>query len=627
MMRFIGNIRRELVNCGIRRNVLVGSITNKRYSTKITTDIENDIIKKLVNMDSKNISYGIKKCVKNCFINKKMFNIYTDLVKKHSNNFEFQDVVLILQSYALCKERNFQVYSILSNRTLYIFKENKIEYNKLTYDNIYRYILASNNLNYTDYELMTIFLKIIKKNLNIFGMKKISNILHALVKLKIIDDELLDLCYFYILEHFDEMKYNYINHILSAYSKKTNIAYSELYYKLIKYVYENIKLMDSISIYNTVIQIKNILDVLKRDKIYQAYFTNDNYAYDLDKNIPTKIGRTKDRQGMERVDKKNDTHTNDTEYLESVLSKDNEKQKGEGNDDFCYINDEAKKTEEDKKKNNCEDYNKKVLNNIVPLLFYKVNSCLAFLSLNQLIKLLCAYKELNYFNYVYIYKRLLHFLLSKVKTSKINFEERILILEFFTALPYVDNNMEEIINLVIDNIENVLIFDYFYLCRLLTCCKHLQIHSDNILSKIDLLIFKNKKKFEDYTNLNDLQLFLQFYNKNYQEWEEMIKFLNSLVEEKKNTNKIEQEDNTNSNIASLPINNEIQKVITYKYNKVEKRFNEDTLNVIDHTKSIVSPEKEISTDNPSDANPPENKSDISKNISQYLYFNLINEKK
>ncbi|CAD2112282.1 conserved Plasmodium protein, unknown function [Plasmodium vinckei petteri] len=627
MMRFIGNIRRELVNYGIRRNGLIGSITNKRYSTKITTDIENDIIKKLANMDSKNISYGIKKCVKNCFINKKMFNIYTDLVKKHSNNFEFQDVVLVLQSYALCKERNFQVYSILSNRALYIFKENKIEYNKLTYDNIYRYILASNNLNYTDYELMTIFLKIIKKNLNIFGMKKISNILHALVKLKIIDDELLDLCYFYILEHFDEMKYNYINHILSAYSKKTNIAYSELYYKLIKYVYENIKLMDSISIYNTVIQIKNILDVLKRDKVYQAYFTNDNYVHDLGKNIPTKIGRTKDRPGMERVDKKNDTHTNDTEYLESVLSKDNEKQKGEGYDDFCYINDEAKKTEEDKKKNNCEDYNKKVLNNIVPLLFYKVNSCLAFLSLNQLIKLLCAYKELNYFNYIYIYKRLLHFLLSKVKTSKINFEERILILEFFTVLPYVDNNMEEIINLVIDNIENVLIFDYFYLCRLLTCCKHLQIHSDNILSKIDLLIFKNKKKFEDYTNLNDLQLFLQFYNKNYQEWEEMIKFLNSLVEEKKNTNKIEQEDNTNSNIASLPINNEIQKVITYKYNKIEKRFNEDTLNVIDHTKSIVSPEKEISTDNPSDTNPPENKSDISKNISQYLYFNLINEKK
>ncbi|CAD2086778.1 conserved Plasmodium protein, unknown function [Plasmodium vinckei brucechwatti] len=627
MMQFIRNIRREFVICGMGRNGLVGSITNKRYSTKITTDIENDIIKNLVNMDSKNISYGIKKCVKNCFINKKMFNIYTDLVKKHSSNFEFQDIVLILQSYALCKERNFQVYSILSNRALYIFKENKIEYNKLTYDNIYRYILASNNLNYTDYELMTIFLKIIKKNLNIFGMKKISNILHALVKLKIIDDELLDICYFYILEHFDEMKYNYINHILSAYSKKTNIAYSELYYKLIKYVYENIKLMDSISIYNTVIQIKNILDVLKRDKIYQAYFPNDNYANDLGKNILTKIDRTKDRPGVERVDKKNDTHTNDTEYLESVLSKDNEKQKGEGNDNFCYINDEAKKMEEDKKKNNCEDYNKKVLNNIVPLLFYKVNSCLAFLSLNQLIKLLCAYKELNYFNYVYIYNRLLHFLLSKVKTSKINFEERILILEFFTVLPYVDNNMEEIINLVIDNIENVLIFDYVYLCRLLACCKHLQIHNDNILSKIDLLIFKNKKKFENYTNLNDLQLFLQFYNKNYQEWEETVKFLNSLVEEKKNTNKIEQEDNTNSNIASLPINNEIQKVITYKYNKIEKRFNEDTLNVIDHTKSIMSPEKEISTDNPSDANSPKNKDDISKNISQYLYFNLMNEKK
>ncbi|KEG01178.1 hypothetical protein YYE_03766 [Plasmodium vinckei vinckei] len=626
-MRFIGSIRRELMYWGAGRNGLVEPITKKRYSTKITTDIENDVIKKLVNMDSKNISYGIKKCVKNCFINKKMFNIYTDLVKKHSNNFEFQDVVVVLQSYALCKERNFQVYSILSNRTLYIFKENKIEYNKLTYDNIYRYILASNNLNYTDYELMTIFLKIIKNNLNIFGMKKISNILHALVKLKIIDDDLLDLCYFYILEHFDEMKYNYINHILSAYSKKTNIAYSELYYKLIKYVYENIKLMDSISIYNTVIQIKNILDVLKRDKVYQVYFSNDNYAYDLSKNVSANIGRTKDGPGVERADKKNDTHTNDSKYLESVLSKDNEKQKGEENDNFCYINDEGKKTEEEKKKNNCEDYNKKVLNNIVPLLFYKVNSCLAFLSLNQLIKLLCAYKELNYFNYVYIYKRLLNFLLSKVKTSKINLEERILILEFFTVLPYVDNNMEEIINLVIDNIENVLIFDYFYLCRLLACCKQLQIHSDNILSKIDLLIFKNKKKFENYTNLNDLQLFLQFYNKNYQEWEEMVKFLNSIVEEKKNTNKIEQEDNTNSNITSLPINNEIQKVITYKYNKVEKCFNENTLNIIDDTKSLVSPEKEISTDNPYDANSPKNKSNISKNISQYLYFNLINEKK
>ncbi|SCL99891.1 conserved Plasmodium protein, unknown function [Plasmodium chabaudi chabaudi] len=619
MMRLMGHIRRELANCGMGKNGFVGPITNKRYSTKITTDIENDVIKKLVNMDSKNISYGIKKYVKNCFINKKMFNIYTDLVKKHSSNFEFQDVVLILQSYALCKERNFQVYSILSNRALYIFKENKIEYNKLTYDNIYRYILASNNLNYTDYELMTIFLKIIKNNLNIFGMKKISNILHALVKLKIIDDELLDLCYFYMLKHFDEMKYNYINHILSAYSKKTNVAYSELYYKLIKYVYENIKLMDSISIYNTVIQIKTILDVLKRDKIYQAYFANDNYEYDL--------GKAKDRPGIERGDNKTDTHTNDTNYSESDLSKDNEKKQGEETDDFCYINNETKKAEEDKKKNNCEDYNKKILNNIVPLLFYKVNSCLAFLSLNQLIKLLCAYKELNYFNYVYIYKRLLHFLLSKVKTSKINFEERILILEFFTVLPYVDNNMEEIINLVIDTIENVLVFDYFYLCRLLTCCKHLQIHNDNILSKIDLLIFKNKKKFENYTNLNDLQLFLQFYNKNYQEWEEMIKFLNSLVEEKKNTNRIEQEDNTNSNIPSLPINNEIQKVITYKYNKIEKRFNEDTINVIDHTKSLLSPEKEISTDDPSDGSLPKNKNDISKNISQYLYFNLINEKK
>lgn len=187
--------------------------------------------------------------------------------------------------------------------------------------------------------------------------------------------------------------------------------------------------------------------------------------------------------------------------------------------------------------------------------------------------------------------------------------------------------MEEIINLVIDNIETILVFDYFYLCRLLVCCKHLQIHNDNILSKIDLLIFKNKKKFENYTNLNDLELFLQFYNKNYQEWEEMVKFLNSLVEEKKNTNKIEQENNINSNISSLPINNEIQKVITYKYNKIEKRFNEDTINVIDHTKSLVSQEKENPTNNFSDDNSTKNKNDISKNISQYLYFNLINEKK
>ncbi|SBT00841.1 conserved Plasmodium protein, unknown function [Plasmodium malariae] len=692
------------------------------FSTKTAIDVENNIIKKLKNMDGKNISYGIKKSVKYGFINKRMFDIYNELVKKYHSNFNLSDLVLILQSYALCKERNFEIYSTITNRALYLFKGELIKYDSSTFDNIYKYILASNQLNYTDYELITIFLKIIKKNLEYYGMKKICNMLHALSKLKINDEELLQLSSIYILENFDKMKINFVNHLVSAYCKKTNKNFSELCFKLIKYIYENIKFMDSISIYNTVIQIKHIIEKVKEDKRYSTYLFDERIEQVIGGNTSNERSQScrsvshcnnnsgnigsSDNSGSNssgsnssgnnssgsnssgsnssgnnisgsnisgsnisgsNISGSNINGSKSSGYNNSGNSVSGDRQKcqmgepraeinensflysgtngaeisaqnggkehivyGVNLEDKCYLNGNNKSCSE---VNNDTHRNKNIVKNMIPLLFSKVNSCLAFLSLKQLVKLLQAYRDLNYFNYQFIYKRLLHFLFCKLQTNKTNVEDCILILEFFTILPYVDKNMEGVINIVMENLEKDLVFNYSHMYRLLSCCKQLEIYNDNILSKMDCLIFKNKKKFEKYSTSKDLNLFLHFYNKNLQEWEEMLTFLNILLERKEKELKENINDEHVSSFATLVgenernisgIQNAEKKVIIYKYNKMQKCFNENEKSVYDknNTEEGTTPLLEDYYSSSSLSNT----KGVNENITNYLYINLIKDK-
>ncbi|SBS81384.1 conserved Plasmodium protein, unknown function [Plasmodium ovale] len=579
-----------------------------RYFTNRTSfDIENSIMTKLQNMSSERISYGIKKSVKYGFISKRMFDLYGELVKRYHTSFHLSDVILILQSYALCKERNFEIYTLLSNRTLCMFKENKITVDIETLDYIYKFILASNKLNFSDYELMTIFLKEIKKNVTYYGLKEISNLLHALVKLKCIDDELLGIANTYILHNFHNMKCNYVNHLISAYSKKSNNTYAELCFKLVKYVYENAKSMDSISIYNTLIQMNAILEKIRNDEAFRIYF--------LEGNMQTMLT-------LPNVDNYGRSHSGSNDYRSN-------------DEELCYLGGEEKHTEG----RDYHNYNGKVLKNIVPLLFSRVNSCLAFLSLKQLIKLICAYKELNYFNYTFIYKRMLHFLLCKIQTSKININEAILILEFFTLLPYIDNNMDEIIQIVTQHLGKNIVFNYSHICRLLSCCKSLQIYNDNVLSRIEDLIYKNKKSFENECNLDDFPIFLHFYNRNEEEWGEIIRFLGSLMRKKTvmgeavGTNgqgiASQNEEDNNRDLLSPSCKAE-RRVIVYKYNKADGRISEKEVNLeegaattataIEGYDGAAAFEGKISPEE-------KNATEVSKRISAYLYFNLEGEKK
>ncbi|CRG97201.1 conserved Plasmodium protein, unknown function [Plasmodium gallinaceum] len=611
-------LKKYLVSNLNKKDKVCKLILRRKISSKTYADVESNLIKKLKDMNSENICNGIKKSVKNGFINKNMFEIYNNMVKKHLNNFNFSDIVLILQSYALCKERNFEIYSILSNRSLYIFKENKIKYESLTYDNIYKYIIASNKLNFTDFELMVIFLKQVKKNLDYYGIKKISKILHALSKLKINDEELLEISSNYILQNFDQIKSNYINHLISAYTKSNN-NYSELCLKLIKYIYENINSFDSISIYNILIQIKYIINKIKSDKNYSIYFSEENILNydkidDLNKyrtmNSTNEYIYSEKKNNTQNHDINNDININDNI---TTLNKEEYGIYKKELEEICFLNG-------DNKDENNVNYYKKILKSIIHLLFSKVNSCLAFLSLKQIIKLLCSYKDLNYFNYIFIYKRLLHFLFSKIQSNKINLEESILILEFFVILPYVDNNMEQIINIIIQNLEKNIIFNYSYIYRLLLCFKNLNIHNDNILSKIDCFIFKNKKNFEKNCNFEELNLFMYFYNKNAEEWGEMVKYLNFLKDKKGNTKENTNEENNqvDHTINKIDINKVDKKLIIYKYNKIEKCFNENEKSLNDDNDPKNNSEKNSSSIN--------NK-DISKSISNYLHFNLVNYKK
>ncbi|EWC76369.1 hypothetical protein C923_02966 [Plasmodium falciparum UGT5.1] len=686
------------------------SIRKNFFSTMLynTSELQNNMMKNLENMNGLNISYGIKKSVKYGYVNKKMFEHYNNLIKKFYCNFTFEDIILILQSYALCKERNFEVYSLLSNKLLVIFKDmNEQEYNQQVYDNIYKYILASQQLNYSDYEIITMFLKIIKNNLHIYGLKKISIILHSLTKLKIYDQQLLDTSSIYIVNNFEHMKCNYVSHIISAYSKQINIKFLQLYKKLLQYIYENIKYMDSLSIYNTLIQIKPIIQTV--DTNYMSlYKTQDDYCTlqnfknksyssspednlfqkkkknDYDKhNIYNESSNVCDKYIKEVLQNNCNSYNNNNTYdhsnvknVHTYQSKEtyphtiplvdtyekhtkctttnninNDKQQKKNdennvnisfnsskhisNDEYCHLNDTLKINNINKEQNNLNlKKEKKILQNIIPLLFSKVNNCLAFLSFKQLVKLACTYKELNYFNYIYIYKRLLPYLANKIQKNKISFEECVLLLECFTVLPYIDNNIDEIINIILTNLETVITFHYNYLCRILQCFQHLTIYNDNILSKIDCIIFKNKKAFERYCNLKDLQLFLHFYEKNSDEWQEMINYLKQLIEQNNNhilqseENSIQQDthqhDSTNNTMSNMNIYNMDKKLIIYKYNKVQKCFNEKEKNIYEAHTNVHDDKKDEMDGTPVHM---ENSNDVRKKVSDYIYFNTINEQK
>ncbi|SBT32647.1 conserved Plasmodium protein, unknown function [Plasmodium ovale wallikeri] len=644
---FISRIDFPLVKCD--------NLWDCRYFTSRTSlDIENSIMTKLQNMSSERISYGIKKSVKYGFISKRMFDLYGELVKKYHTSFRLSDVILILQSYALCKERNFEVYTLLSNRTLCMFKEKQkmlgeeasgeealdVEApGEEALDYIYKFILASNKLNFSDYELMTIFMKEIKKNVTYYGLKKISNLLHALVKLKCIDDELLGIANRYILLNFHNMKCNYVNHFISAYSKKSNNTYAELCFKLVKYIYENAKSMDSISIYNTLIQMSAILEKIRHDEAFRIYFSEGNMQTMLTPPNVENCGRS--HCGGD--DYRSSDYRRSDDYPRSDYHRSDDYPRSDG--EWCYLGGEETHTEE----RDCHKYNGKVLKNIVPLLFSRVNSCLAFLSLKQLIKLICAYKELNYFNYTFIYKRLLHFLLCKMQTTKININEAILILEFFTLLPYIDNNMDEIIQIVTQHLGKNIVFNYSHICRLLFSCKKLQIYNDNILSRVEDLIYKNKKSFENECNLDDFPIFLHFYNRNEEEWGEIIRFLDSLMRKKTAMGEAvgtngqgiaSQNEEGNNRDPLAPSCKAERRVIVYKYNKADGRISEEEVSVgggpATSTSAATSTATSTSTTGGHDGAvafegkifPEEkNATEVGKRISAYLYFNLEADKK
>ncbi|GAB65400.1 hypothetical protein PCYB_061320 [Plasmodium cynomolgi strain B] len=508
-------------------------------------DAESRIVEKMKNMQGERVSHAIKKSVKNGFISKRMFNVYNDLVKKHCREFTFADVVLTLQAYALSKERNFEVYSILSCRALRLFRgEAEVESKKRedaggrggetydassferggeTYDAssferggeryeassferggerygassferggetcetnggggipydperhkyIYRYIVASNQLNYSDYELMQLFVEEIKRHFHHYDMKRICMILHALSKLKISDVDLLDRACHHILKNFNQVRCNHINHLISAYSPKTSGGNHEvLLLRLVNYICANVKSMDSISVYNTLVQIGPILQRLSRSGDGSA---REEVA--VEGEMSNGMGEEVPRRGADDEQR---------EYCHLVKST-------HGEDPQAGANGGS-----NGRSNGGSSGRSNIVDRVVPLLFSRVNTCIAFLSLKQLVKLLCSYRELNYFNYTFVYKRLLLFLLSKLRTQhKALAGEYISILEYVTCLPYVDSNIEEIINIVTVNIPKVLPYNHEHLCRLLHCCKRLQICDDAILSRVDYLVIRNKRNFE-----------------------------------------------------------------------------------------------------------------------------------
>lgn len=611
------------MNCGNRMLLF----QKNGMSSRISTDIELNMTKKLRRLDISKISIGIKKSVKNGFVNKTMFDCYNDLIRTYQNHFNFRDIVLLLQSYALCKERNFEIYSLLSNRLLYLLKEKQVEYTPATYDHMYRYIIASNELNYSDFELLSKLLQMIKENLHCFEIKKIAKLVHAQSKLKIYDEELLEVCKSHILDNFEKVKASYINHLISGYSKSENKKnYSHLFYKLIQYIYHNVNSFDSISLYNILLNLKYIM------------------PYGTEQNSSNSWNDSKTGQSSERCKEGEEL------FLEVPTAKD-------VLEETCHLSSTEKKD-----KAHLDVQNKKIYENrfsmteLLHVLFTKVNSCLAFLSFHQLIKLLGAYKDLNYFNYFFIYKRLLHFLLAKAQSNKIKLEEGVLIFEFFCILPYINETVEQIINVVLENLEKNFVVEknsacnYSYICRLFVCFKKLNINCDAILSKLDCFIFKNKKNFEKYCTYEHLELFLSFF-KNAEEWAEIYAYLNSLkndmyAKERKILGEDAKEiietvvhrenvldnsmgsdmnnnmcNNANSNIDKN-MNNCVtlatvdKKLITYKYDKLEKRFRKQEIDLND-----VSMRKEITDKEMFDS-----KSDNVKQISNYLYFNWINEK-
>ncbi|GAW79891.1 hypothetical protein, conserved [Plasmodium gonderi] len=655
----------------MRYDVRTRLMKNRTHFTKTSVDVENRIIKNLKDMNGENISYGIKKSVKNGFINKRMFDLYNDLVKKYYKNFIFNDVVLILQSYALCKHRNFEIYSILSNRALHLFREygeqhreqhgeqhreqhreqhgeqhgeqhrerhgeqhreqhrvdstaNHNTYSSEKHDNIYRYIIASKELNYTDYELMHLFLKEIKKYFYHYDMKRICNILHALSKLKINDEELLEMAGAYILKNMDQIKSNHINHLISTYSKNarsnSSNTQTKLCFALVKYIHENIKSMDSISVYNILVQISPIikrLGGLGGGKEEEEEGSRPHECKHLERQDETLIGARANGQLALRQPNGLNINTSDREEKRKINSRGKKREYNADEEetlkeDYCYLD---KGKDHWVGEENVTNYNEKILKNIIPLLFSRVNTCLAFLSLNQLIKLLGAYKDLNYFHYTFVYKRLLHFLLSKLKTKhKVHAEEYIYILEFFTLLPYVDHNMEEIINITTENLQRVLLYNYEHMYRLLLCCKHLEIYNDGLLSKMDDLIFKNKRKFEKTSTIDDLEIFLHFYSKGSGEWDEIISFLKSIVELKarevpsllSNSDPMALNRNGDTNgdtngdanrqCVQRPVTpSQVGKmaIITHKYNKVHKNFQECEKSVCIDEKLIRADERNV----------------------------------
>lgn len=607
------------VNCGNRMMLF----QKNGMSSRISTDIELNMTKKLRALEISKISIGIKKSVKNGFVNKTMFDCYNDLIRTYQNHFNFRDIVLLLQSYALCKERNFEIYSLLSNRLLYLLKEKQIEYTPTTYDHMYRYIIASNELNYSDFELLSKLLHIIKENLHCFEIKKIAKLVHAQSKLKIYDEELLEVCKVHILNNFEKVKASYINHLISGYSKSENKKnYAHLFNKLIHYIYHNVNSFDSISLYNILLNLTFLM------------------PYGTEQHCSNSWNDSRTEQNLERS----------KEGEELFLKVPREKDVLE---ETCHLNSTEKKNEALLNVQNKEIYeNRFSMTELLHVLFTKVNSCLAFLSFNQLIKLLGAYKDLNYFNYFFIYKRLLHFLLAKAQSNKIKFEEGVLIFEFLCILPYINETVEQIINVVLENLEKIFVVEkniactYSYICRLFVCFKKLNINSDAILSKLDCFIFKNKKTFEKNCTYEHLELFLSFF-KNAEEWAEICSYLNSLkndvyTKERKNFDEEAKEINETivhrENILDISrgnnicnnVNNNVnthmndgvtlgtvdKKLITYKYDKLEKRFRKQEIDLNDASmKKTITNKEMFDSDN-----------DKAKQISNYLYFNSMNEK-
>ncbi|KMZ81682.1 hypothetical protein PVIIG_05048 [Plasmodium vivax India VII] len=615
------------------------------HSAKTQGDAESGIVEKLMNMPGESVSYAIKKSVKNGFISKRMFNVYDGLVKRHCRGFTFSDVVLTLQAYALCKQRNFEVYSILSSRALRLLRgveaveeeaarekreddqcgerdggsrEGGEAYDPERHNNIYRYILASNQLNYSDFELMQLLVGEIKRHFHRYEMKRLCSLLHALTKLKINDAELLDGACHHIVGNFKEVRCNHVNHLISAYSPKTSGGnHEELLLRLVKFICENVKAMDSISVYNTLVQIGPILQRLSRrgggevgeEEAPRRGEVDENRNNDDEQEYCHLAKSTHGGGPPKGASGKNSSHSSHSSHSSSLGAP---------------------------------------VDRVVPLLFARVNSCIAFLSLKQLTKLMCAYRELNYFNYTFVYKRLLAFLLSKLRTQhKALPGEYIIILEFFTFLPYVDGNMKECVEIITGNIPKVLSYNYVHLCRLLHCCKRLSICDDAILSRVDHLVFRNRSSFERISTVDQINLFLQVYSQGSGEWDEMLSFLRALVEQKAAAEggAVTSSDSSGTSASSCSSGTSASSggggpaqsvVITYKYSKAHKCFHEYGREV-----SVEGASTGEGGEDPDPLLPasqgdaggvgslapsPGSASQTSKAICDYLYVNMANER-